>query len=151
AIAIAAWPTPPVAEWINTLSPALIRASSCSPYQAVECAVVTAAAWASVRPGGNFAASLASHVTKVPQQPLGDMPPTWSPTSCSVTPGPTAVTTPAKSVPSCGKWPSKLGYRPNAMRTSAKLMLDALTATSICPGPGGTRSNATNSIVCMSP
>ena len=31
-------------------------------------------------------------------------------------------------------------------RTSAKLTLDAVTATSISPGPGGTRSNATNSM-----
>ncbi len=30
-------------------------------------------------------------------------------------------------------------------------MLDALTATSICPGPGGTRSKATNSIDFRSP
>ncbi|CFE38946.1 Uncharacterised protein [Mycobacterium tuberculosis] len=35
--------------------------------------------------------------------------------------------------------------------TSAKLMLDAVTATSISPGPGGTRSNAANSKVCRSP
>ena len=34
-------------------------------------------------------------------------------------------------------WPTKAG---------TKLMLDALTATSICPGPGGTRSQATSSI-----
>ena len=33
------------------------------------------------------------------------MPPTRSPTWCSVTSGPTAVTTPAKSVPSCGSLP----------------------------------------------
>ena len=54
-------------------------------------------------------------------------------------------------VPSCGSGPSKLGYRPNAIRTSAKLMLDAVTATSIWPGPGGTRSNAASSIVSRSP
>ena len=35
------------------------------------------------------------------------MPATRSPTWWSVTPGPTAVTTPAKSVPSCGRRPSK--------------------------------------------
>ena len=80
AIAIAACPTPPVAEWISTLSPALTLARSCRPYQAVACAVVTEAAWASVRPGGSVAARRASQVTNVPQQPLGDMPPTWSPT-----------------------------------------------------------------------
>ncbi|CNH62262.1 Uncharacterised protein [Mycobacterium tuberculosis] len=108
-IAIAACPTPPVAEWINTLSPVRMRARSLSPYQAVTDAVVTAAAWASVNPSGSVAARLASHVTKVPQQPLGDMPPTWSPTLWSVTSGPTAVTTPAKSVPGCGRCPSNEG------------------------------------------
>ena len=53
-----------------------------------------------------------------------------------VTSLPTAVTTPAKSVPSCGSRPSKDGYRPNVTRTSAKLMLEALTATSISLGAG---------------
>ena len=76
AIAIAAWPTPPVAEWISTLSPALILARSCRPYQAVACAVVTAAAWASVRPAGSVTARRASQVTNVAQQPLPETPPT---------------------------------------------------------------------------
>ncbi len=75
-MAIAAWPTPPVPEWISTLSPDPMRARSFRPYQAVACAVVTAAAWASVRPDGNVVASRASQVTNVAQQPLGDIPPT---------------------------------------------------------------------------
>ena len=45
-------------------------------------------------------------MTNVPQQPFGDTPPTWSPTWWSVTSGPTAVTTPAKSIPSCWRCPS---------------------------------------------
>ena len=90
-------------------------------------------------------------MTNVAQHPLGDTPPTRSPTLWSVTSAPTAVTTPAKSVPGCGSCPSAVGYWPNAANTSAKLMLDAVTATSICPGPGATRSNATNSMVCRSP
>ena len=76
AMAIAACPTPPVAEWINTLSPLLMRASSCRPYQAVAVAVVTAAACSSDRPAGRVTARLASQVMNVPQQPLGDRPPT---------------------------------------------------------------------------
>ena len=128
-----------------------MRARSCSPYQAVACAVVTAAACWSVRPVGSVAARSVSHVTNVPQQPLGEMPPTRSPTWWVVTSLPTAVTTPAKSVPSCGSRPSKDGYRPNVTRTSAKLMLEALTATSISLDPGGTRSNAVSSIVWRSP
>ena len=80
AIAIAACPTPPVAEWINTRSPVVILARSCRPYQAVACAVVTAAACSSVRPGGSVTARRASQVTNVPQQPLAEKPPTWSPT-----------------------------------------------------------------------
>src|SRR5689334_7229043 len=95
--------------------------------QAVAWAVVVAAASPSVRPSGNLTARLASQVTKVLQHPLPERPPTRSPTLWSLTPGPTAVTTPAKSVPNCGSRPSKVGYRPNAMRTSAKLMLDADT------------------------
>ncbi|CFA15693.1 Uncharacterised protein [Mycobacterium tuberculosis] len=93
---------------MSTLSPALIRARSCSPYHAVALAVVTAAAWASVSPSGSLVARRASQVTNVAQQPLGDMPPTRSPTLSSLTPGPTALTTPAKSVPSCGCRPSRV-------------------------------------------
>ncbi|COY61558.1 Uncharacterised protein [Mycobacterium tuberculosis] len=44
-----------------------------------------------------------------------------------------------------------MGYRPKATRTSAKLTLDAVTATSISPGPGATRSNVTNSNDSRSP
>lgn len=70
AIAIAACPTPPVAEWINTFSPDSILARSCSPCQAVPYALAAAAASPAVRPGGRVAASRASQVTNVPQQPL---------------------------------------------------------------------------------
>ena len=83
AIAIAACPTPPVAEWISTLSPEVIRASSCRPCHAVACAVATAAASCSASPVGRVVARLASQVTNVPQQPLADTPPTRSPTLVS--------------------------------------------------------------------
>ena len=101
AIAMAACPTPPVPEWISTLSADEILARSCRPYQAVADAVGIAAASASGISGGSVIARRASHVTNVLQHPLGDMPPTWSPTRCPVTSGPTAVTTPAKSMPNC--------------------------------------------------
>ena len=52
AIAIAAWPTPPVPEWISTLSSAEILASSYSPYHAVPYAVAAAAPWTVVTVDG---------------------------------------------------------------------------------------------------
>ena len=57
-------------------SPALMRASSCRPYQAVACAVGTAAAWSSDSPAGSVTARRASQVTNVPQQPSPHRPPT---------------------------------------------------------------------------
>src|SRR5690349_18826054 len=130
-MATAACPTPPVAEWMSTLSPAEMRARSCRLYQAVACALGTAAARLVGSPGGSVTARLASQVTNVAQAPSAEIPPTRSPTLWLVTPGPTAVTTPAKSAPSLGSRPSKLGYRPNATSTSAKFRLDAVTETSI--------------------
>ena len=86
--------------------------------------------------GGSLTASRASHVTNVAQQPFPEKPPTRSPTWWLLTSGPTAVTTPAKSMPSSDCCPSMLGERLVATSTSEKLTLDALTATSICPAPG---------------
>ena len=70
-MATAAWPTPPVAEWISTLSPSSMRARSCSPYHAVACALGTAAACASGRPSGILTARSASQVTNVHHAPVG--------------------------------------------------------------------------------
>ena len=56
AIAIAACPTPPVPEWISTLSADEILARSCRPYQAVADAVGTAAASSSGTSGGSVTA-----------------------------------------------------------------------------------------------
>ena len=151
AMAIAACPTPPVAEWIRTRSPGLIRPRSCRLYQAVAYAVDTAAAATVVTESGSGAASLASQVTNVLQPAVSAMTPTRSPILWSVTPSPTAVTRPAKSTPSPLRCPSAAKYFPNARSTSAKLTLAASTATSICPACGGWRFAVTNSRVSRSP
>ena len=91
--------------------PTMIRARSCRPYQAVAIAVVTAAASLErqtsggsgdrqARVAGDERAPAAVGVTcrRRGRRPGG-----------SVTSGPTAVTTPAKSVPNCGRYPSKVG------------------------------------------
>ena len=70
-----------------------------------------------------------------------EKPPTRSPTWWSVTSGPDRGDHTGEVDAQLRRPPSKVGYRPIATSTSAKLMLDAVTATSIWPGPGGTRSN----------
>ena len=52
AIATAARPTPPVAEWISTCWPADSRATWCRAYHAVTKATGTVAAWTMVSPSG---------------------------------------------------------------------------------------------------
>ncbi len=103
----AARPTPPVAEWMSTLSPARRRPSCSRPCTAVRNAMGTAAACSSSRDGGAGATRSSSRVMKAAMLP-GPAAMTRSPTRCPPTPSPTAVIRPAHSAPS-GTTPSAPG------------------------------------------
>src|SRR5215469_14359649 len=113
AICTARWPTPPAAAWISTRCPADSRAVSASACHAVSAASGSAAActWSTLP--GFGANARAGAVTYSACEPTpcgyGSMPKTSSPGLTSVTPYPTASTTPDTSQPSTnGGGPRKI-------------------------------------------
>jgi hypothetical protein len=141
-------PTPPAAPETTTVSPGWTRAARTMAH-AVKPATGIAPATSQGRPAGlaaRFAASATVYsawLDRVSTQPM-----TSSPGATLVTPGPSASTIPAKSLP-CPDG-NVAGQRscsaPSRIFASPGLMPAALTLTSTWPGPGsGTGTSRTSS------
>ena len=124
----AAKPTPPAAEWINTVSPLLRPAILLRPTSTVQYMTGIVAASSIVSTAGLRWLNSTSHIALSLNNPT-PIQHTWSPTWNDVTPGPTRTTIPAHSHP--GK-PGSPGYIPSMFKTSRKFRLAAWTSTSIC-------------------
>ena len=148
ASASAASPTPPVAAWINTRSPALrIRQDTARRYARSGSDRQWRRQYRNGRRPGNRRASSARTSAWVAIDPCARAT-TRSPRAKPTTPGPTSSTTPAHSPPNGTGAP---GYAPNATSVSRKFTPVACTRTCICPGPGlrrqeGLQRNAVQSL-----
>src|SRR5690606_25926846 len=126
--------------WISTRSPARSPASRYSVYQAVPNADGIVAASTKLKPTGLWTTHSTGATTWDRKLP-GAKAITASPTEYPSTPSPTAVTTPAHSMPS-GIGPP--GYSPRAFSTSRKFSPTATTSISTSPGPGDRRVTGRN-------
>ena len=144
AIWTAAVPTPPLAPFTSTVSPATRPACRTRASNAVRKTSGTAAAWASSSESGTLASSRSAATTRVARPPPPTRPNARSPDLNAVTASPTSTTVPATSIPgmSAGQ-PAGTGWRPSRCSTSAGLMpanAGAIT-TSNLPGDGSGRSS----------
>ncbi len=76
---------------------------------------------------------------------------TRSPTSTPPTPGPTAATTPATSLPGTKGVGGLIWYRPWQMSPSTKFTPAAFTSTTTCPSPGTGSARSSSTSVSSGP
>ena len=95
----AAWPTPPAAAWINTVSPGCRSARVCRPKIAVINAVLRLAPRAGSSAAGNGTHSSDRHTTWLAKLPTARAANWREPTKAGLIPFPTATTRPTHSPP----------------------------------------------------